>query len=189
MGQTEVPAADPAANPAAGRSIVLVGLMGAGKTSVGRRLAARLGRPFFDSDHEIETAARQDIPSIFATLGEPAFRDGERRVIARLLAGPPAVIATGGGAWMNAETRAAVASTAISVWLEASLGTLYGRVADKPGRPLLEGQDVRAVLSRLIEERYPVYALADLRVRSAAGANHETMVDRILKAIAEKEKT
>lgn len=178
--------ADGAHDPVPDRSIVLIGLMGAGKTSVGKRLAARLGRPFVDSDHEIEAAAGQDIPSIFATLGEPAFRDGERRVIARLLTGEPKVIATGGGAWMNAETRAAVQADAVSVWLEASLGTLHGRVADKPGRPLLEGRDARAVLRQLIDERYPVYAEAQVRVLSAAGATHEAMVDRIIGALSRK---
>jgi len=170
-------------DPVPGRSIVLIGLMGAGKTSVGKRLAARLGRPFVDSDHEIEAAAGQDIPSIFATLGEGAFRDGERRVIARLLTGTPKIIATGGGAWLNADTRAAIDQHAMSVWLDAKLNTLYGRVAGKPGRPLLDGQDVRKVLERLIEERYPIYEQADIRVLSASGANHETMVDRILRAI------
>ncbi|SOH93629.1 shikimate kinase [Monaibacterium marinum] len=170
-------------DPVPGRSIVLIGLMGAGKTSVGKRLAARLDRPFVDSDHEIEAAAGQDIPSIFSTLGEEAFRDGERRVIGRLLTGPAKVIATGGGAWMNADTRAAIGEQAISVWLDAKLNTLYGRVADKPGRPLLDGQDARKVLEDLMAARYPVYQQADVRVLSTAGANHEKMVDRIIAAL------
>ncbi len=162
------------------RSIVLIGLMGAGKTSVGRRLAARLGVPFVDSDAEIEEAAGQSIPQIFETLGEPAFRSGERRVIARLLAGPPAVIATGGGAWMDAGTRAEVRAHATSVWLKASVATLAGRVKDKPGRPLLKGQDVHAVLKRLADQRYPVYAEADLTVQSGSGTAHDEMVRRIV---------
>ena len=174
-------------DPAPGRSIVLIGLMGAGKTSVGKRLAARLGRPFVDSDHEIEEAAGQDIPSIFATLGEGAFRDGERRGIARLLTGAPKVIATGGGAWMNAQTRAAIEKDALSVWLDAKLNTLHARVAGKPGRPLLDGQDAKQVLERLIAQRYPLYEQADVRVLSTAGANHETMVDRILRAIEQEQ--
>ncbi|QPH53938.1 shikimate kinase [Pontivivens ytuae] len=169
------------------RSIVLIGLMGAGKTSVGRRLAARLGLPFVDSDAEIEEAAGQSIPQIFETLGEPAFRDGERRVIARLLAGPPSVIATGGGAWMDAETRALVREGATSVWLKATVATLAGRVKDKPGRPLLHGKDVHAVLTQLAEQRYPVYAEADLTVQSRSGMAHDEMVRRILEGLEQLE--
>ncbi|WP_316013060.1 shikimate kinase [Roseobacter sp. HKCCA0434] len=174
-------------DPVPGRSVVLIGLMGAGKTSVGKRLAARMGRNFVDSDAEIEAAAGQSIPDIFATLGEEAFRDGERRVIARLLSGPPMVIATGGGAWMNAQTREAIGKGAISVWLEAAVDTLVARVDGKPGRPLLEGRDTRAVLTDLAAARYPVYAKADRQVRSESGVGQETMVDRILAALSEGE--
>ncbi len=148
----------------AGRSIVLVGLMGAGKTSIGRRLAARLGLPFRDADAEIELAAGCTIPELFARYGEPAFRDGERRVIRRLLAGDPMVLAFGGGAFMDPETRAATRSDAISVWLRCPLATLVRRVAGRDNRPLLAGGDQEATLRRLMDVRHPIYAEADLVV-------------------------
>ena len=148
----------------AGRSIVLVGLMGAGKTSIGRRLAARLGLPFRDADAEIELAAGCTIPELFARYGEPNFRDGERRVIRRLLAGDPMVIAYGGGAFMDPETRAATRDEAISVWLRCSLDTLVRRVAGRDNRPLLNDVDPEATLARLMGVRYPVYAEADVIV-------------------------
>ena len=138
--QPHVPRAGPT-RPAAARPIVLVGLMGAGKTSVGKRLAALLGVPFADSDAEIVEAAGMSIPEIFASLGEPAFRDGERRVIARLLAERPGVLATGGGAFIEARTRAEIAARATSVWLRADLDLLWDRVRDRPGRPLLQTAD------------------------------------------------
>jgi shikimate kinase / 3-dehydroquinate synthase len=148
----------------AGRSIVLVGLMGAGKTSIGRRLAARLGLPFRDADQEIEMAAGCTIPELFARYGEPAFRDGERRVIRRLLAGDPMVIAYGGGAFMDSLTREATRTDAVSVWLRCGLQTLVRRVASRDNRPLLAGKDREETLRELMERRYPLYAEADLIV-------------------------
>jgi shikimate kinase/3-dehydroquinate synthase len=147
-----------------GRSIVLVGLMGAGKTSIGRRLAARLGMPFRDADAEIEAAAGCTIPELFSRYGERAFRDGERRVIRRLLAGDPLVLAYGGGAFMDPETRAVTRDEAISVWLRCPLGTLLRRVAGRDNRPLLADGDPEEVLQRLMDVRYPVYAEADIVV-------------------------
>jgi shikimate kinase/3-dehydroquinate synthase len=148
----------------AGRSIALVGLMGAGKTSIGRRLAARLGLPFRDADQEIELAAGCTIPELFARYGEPAFRDGERRVIRRLLAGDPMVLAYGGGAYMDPQTREATRAEAVSVWLRCSLPTLVRRVATRDNRPLLAGRDREDTLRTLMEQRYPVYAEADVIV-------------------------
>ena len=138
------------------RTIVLVGLMGAGKTSVGRRLAVLLGMPFVDADKEIEKAAGCAIPEIFAAHGEAAFRDGERRVIARLLKDPPHVLAAGGGAFMDPETRARIRDDALSVWLRADIDLLLERVGGRRGRPLLDTGDRRAILAALIEERHPV---------------------------------
>jgi len=165
------------------KTLVLVGLMGAGKSSVGRRLAARLGLPFVDADQEIEAAAGMTVAEIFARHGEPAFRDGERRVIARLLDGPIQVLATGGGAFMDERTRALIRERAISIWLHAEIDELVRRVSRRADRPLLEGRDPRAVLERLIAERYPVYALADITVPSSAGSADET-VERILERLA-----
>jgi shikimate kinase len=161
------------------RTLVLVGLMGAGKSSVGRRLAARLDLPFVDADQEIETAAGMTISEIFARHGEPAFRDGERRVITRLLGDPVHVQATGGGAFMDERTRAAIRERAISIWLRAELDELVRRVSRRTDRPLLKGSDPRTVMERLMAERYPVYALADVTVPSSSGSADET-VDRIL---------
>ena len=148
----------------AGRSLVLVGLMGAGKTSIGRRLAGLLGLPFRDADAEIELAAGCTIPELFARYGEQDFRGGERRVIRRLLAGEPMVLATGGGAFMDAETRAAVRARAVSIWLRCPLATLVRRVASRNNRPLLRGGDPAAILSGLMERRNPTYAEADVVV-------------------------
>ncbi|HEY1411812.1 MAG TPA: 3-dehydroquinate synthase [Rhodopila sp.] len=147
-----------------GRSVVLVGLMGAGKTSIGRRLAARLGLPFRDADQEIELAAGCTIPELFARYGETAFRDGERRVIRRLLAGDPMVLAFGGGAYMDAQTREITRSEAVTVWLRCTLPTLVRRVATRDNRPLLNGRDREQTLRELMEIRYPVYAEADVVV-------------------------
>lgn len=146
------------------RSIVLVGLMGAGKSSIGRRLGQRLGCPFVDADKEIEKAAGCSIEEIFERHGEAAFRDGERRVIARLLGDPRQVLATGGGAFMDPRTRAAIREHGISVWLRADLELLVRRTGRRNDRPLLKGKDRRAVLQGLIDERYPVYAEADVAV-------------------------
>jgi len=146
------------------RSIVLVGLMGAGKSSIGRRLGQGLGCPFVDADKEIEKAAGCSIEEIFECHGEAAFRDGERRVIARLLRNPRQVLATGGGAFMDPRTRAAVRAHGVSVWLRADLELLVRRTGRRNNRPLLKGKDRRSVLQGLIDERYPVYAEADVAV-------------------------
>jgi len=148
------------------RSLVLVGMMGAGKTSVGRRLAAELSLPFTDADHEIERAANLSIPEIFATYGEAHFRDGERRVIARLIAQGPRVIATGGGAFMAEETRALAREHGVTIWLKAALPVLMTRVRRRSNRPLLKEADPEAVMRRLLAEREPVYATADITVVS-----------------------
>jgi shikimate kinase len=166
------------------RSIVLVGLMGAGKSTVGRRLARRLGLPFVDSDDEIERAADHEIKEIFDRFGEASFRDGERRVLRRLLDGGPKVIATGGGAFMDGQTRALILERCIAVWLEAAVDTLAERVARRGHRPLLAGRDPLPLLRELAELRNPVYAEAHLRVRSEAGP-HERTVDRIVDALAD----
>jgi shikimate kinase len=165
------------------RTIVLVGLMGAGKTKIGRRLAARLDLPFFDSDNEIEAAAGETIEEIFHNRGEAVFRDGERRVIARLLSQPVHVPATGGGAFMDPATRAAIGRRAVSVWLRADLDVLFARVSRRNNRPLLQERDPRAVLADLIERRHPVYAEADLTIDSGDGAP-ELTVTRTIAALA-----
>ena len=156
-------------------SIVFVGLMGAGKSAIGRRLASRLGMPFVDADDEIERAAGCSISDIFELHGEAAFRDGERRVIARLLARPPHVLATGGGAFMDPETRAAIRESGISVWLRAELDLLVSRVSRRNNRPLLAGGDPHAILQRLMAERHPIYAQADIVVESRDGPHEQTM--------------
>jgi len=188
MPTTSSPDAETAAS-ALQRTVVLIGIMGAGKTSVGQALARRLGAAFTDSDDEIELAAGMGIPDIFTEFGEADFRAGERRVIERLLAGPPQVLATGGGAFMDPLTRAAIGASAVSVWLRASLDTVYDRVKGKPGRPLLAGPDPRGTLARLIEERYPVYALADITVDSIPGERHEQAAERIVQAIRDWDAT
>jgi shikimate kinase len=146
------------------RSIVLVGLMGAGKSCVGRRLAARLGVPFVDADVEFEAAAGCTIAEFFAKYGEPAFREGERKVIARLMEGPLCVLATGGGAFCDAETRASIKDGAVSVWIRADLDLLVKRTAGRDHRPLLKTGDPREILARLMDARYPLYAQADITV-------------------------
>lgn len=170
--------------PAAERSIVLVGLMGAGKTTVGRRLARRLDLAFVDADAEIEEAAGETIPEIFERRGEAAFRAGERRVIARLLSGPPQVLATGGGAYMDPVTRANIAARGISIWLKADLEILMKRVGKRGDRPLLQNGDPRATMQRLMEERYPVYAEADITIESLEGP-HDTIVETIVERLKE----
>ncbi|OWJ58642.1 shikimate kinase [Inquilinus limosus] len=164
------------------RTLVLVGLMGAGKTAVGKRVAARLGLGFVDADHEIETAAGCTIPDIFARYGEPAFRDLERRVIARLMRDPVQVLSTGGGAFMDPQTRDVIAELGLSVWLKADLAVLAARTAKRSNRPLLRGGDPKTLLAELMERRHPIYALADLTVESRDGPVEET-VDRVLAAI------
>jgi shikimate kinase len=157
------------------RTVALVGLMGAGKSSVGRRLALALGIPFRDADEEVARAAGRSVADIFSELGEAAFRDGERRVIARLLDEPPQVLATGGGAFMHPDTRRLIAEKAISVWLKADLDVLAKRVARKTDRPLLQGRDAREVLEELALERDPIYALADITVDSMESPHHTTV--------------
>ncbi|PLX34468.1 MAG: shikimate kinase [Hyphomicrobiales bacterium] len=165
------------------RSIVLVGLMGAGKTTIGRRLAVRLGLPFIDSDNAIEEAAGQSIEDFFSEHGETSFRDGERRVIDRLLHEGPQVLATGGGAFMDAATRDNIAARGVSVWLHAEFETLMERVLRRSHRPLLKTADPEATMKQLIQDRYPVYALSDIRVESAEGP-HELVVGKIIEALA-----
>lgn len=166
------------------RPIVLVGLMGAGKTSVGRRLAEKLGIPFVDADHEIEAAAGKPIREIFADHGEAYFREGERRVIQRLIGNGAQVLATGGGAYMNDETRARIQEHGISVWLRASLPILMKRVGKRPDRPLLQTDDPEGVMRGLIEKRYPVYALANVTVESR-DVQHGQMVNDVIRALAQ----
>lgn len=168
--------------PYAERAIVLVGLMGAGKTTVGRRLAQRLGLPFVDADSEIEKAAGETISEIFEHHGEAAFRDGERRVIARLLQNPRQILATGGGAFMDPETRANIAARGVSVWLKADLDVLLKRVSRRGNRPLLKQDDPRVVMERLMALRYPVYAGADITVESVEGP-HDQMVEEIIQQL------
>ncbi len=165
------------------KSIVLVGLMGAGKTTIGRRLANFLAIPFRDADAEIVLAAGKSIPEIFSEHGESEFRDGERRVIARLLQSGPQVLATGGGAYMNEETRGNIRRSAIAVWLRADLELLLDRVRKRNDRPLLNTSDPEAVMRRLMETRYPVYSQADIVVDSR-NASHRAVVCDVLGALA-----
>jgi shikimate kinase len=161
------------------RSVVLVGMMGAGKSSIGRRLAGRLGLSFVDADAEIEKAAGMSIEEIFSTHGEAYFRAGEARVIARLLESGPQVLATGGGAFMNADTRTAIRAKGISVWLRATLDVLSRRIRRRGDRPLLKGDDPIETLKRLIDERYPVYAEAEVTVESR-DVPHDAIVEEII---------
>ncbi len=164
------------------RSIVLVGMMGAGKSSVGRRLAARLSLPFVDADSEIESAAGMTIPEIFEIRGEPAFRSGEQRVIARLLESGPQVLATGGGAFMSPQTRSAIREKGISVWLKADIDVLLRRIKRRNDRPMLKTDDPAATLRGLIDQRYPVYAEADLTIESR-DVPHGAVVDEIISGL------
>lgn len=185
MLQSALPPADdpvPASRP---RAIVLVGLMGVGKSTVGRRLAARLRLPFVDADHAIEEAAGMTVAEIFERFGEPYFRDGERRVIARLMDGTPKVIATGGGAFINPETRALILDQATTIWLRAHPDVLAERVGRRDTRPLLRGKNPRAVLAELAAVRNPIYAEAHIHITSNKSP-HETTVNAILKAIGHR---
>jgi shikimate kinase len=164
------------------RSIVLVGMMGAGKSTIGRRLAGRLRLPFLDADIEIEAAAGMSIPDIFETHGEPHFRDGEARVIARLLDNGPAVLATGGGAFMREETRNRIRDKAVSIWLKADADIIMRRVKRRADRPLLQTEDPAATVSRLLEQREPVYQNADLTIWSR-DVPHERIVDECIEAL------
>jgi shikimate kinase len=164
------------------RSVVLVGMMGAGKSTIGRRLSARLRLPFLDADGEIEAAAGMSIPDIFETHGEPHFRDGEARVIARLLDGGPAVLATGGGAFMREDTRGRIRAKAVSIWLKADADIIMKRVKRRADRPLLQTTDPAATLGRLIEEREPVYQGADLTIWSR-DVPHDKIVEECIDAL------
>ncbi len=181
------PPARPRVSPAVAipvqeRTIALVGLMGVGKSTVGRRLARRLGLPFADGDVEIEAAAGMTVSEIFARLGEAEFRAGEARVMKRLLDGPRMILATGGGAILNAETRAALQARAVTVWMRADLKTVAERVQRRDTRPLLRGRDPLQALTAMAEVRYPFYALADVTVDVATGAHGEA-VEGIVKAL------
>jgi shikimate kinase len=167
------------------RSVVLVGMMGAGKSTIGRRLSVRLGLPFFDADAEIEAAAGMSIPDIFESRGEADFRDGEVRVIARLLDGGPAVIATGGGAVMRQETRDRIRDKAVSIWLKVDTDVIMRRVKRRSDRPLLQTADPEATVERLITEREPVYRQADVMVWSR-DVPHEKILDECIGALYEK---
>jgi len=164
------------------RLIVLVGMMGAGKSTIGRRLAARLNLPFVDADTEIEAAAGMTIPEIFELHGEPHFRDGEARVIARLLDGGPSVLATGGGSFMREETRRRIAEKAVSIWLKADPDIILRRVKRRADRPLLQTADPAATVSRLLSEREPVYQHADVTIASR-DVPHDRIVDECLDAL------
>jgi shikimate kinase len=169
------------------RTVALVGMMGAGKTSIGKRLAVRLDVPFADADHEIEEAAGMSVAEIFAKFGEPYFRDGERRVITRLLGEKPLVLATGGGAYMDDVTRATMKDAAFTIWLKAPIDILLGRVKKRQGadqtRPLLANNDMRGTLERLLAVREPVYATADM-VLESGDEPHAMLLDKIVAALA-----
>lgn len=166
------------------RSIVFVGLMGAGKTVIGRKVAAALDLPFIDSDHEIETVSRMTVPELFQRYGEPEFRALEQRVIQRVLESGPQVLSTGGGAFMNAQTRGLILEQGVSVWLKADIDTLMERVGKKPTRPLLQGPDPRGVMQRLMAERYPVYTTADVTVLTR-DERKEVIADEVIAALHE----
>jgi shikimate kinase len=182
---SHLPSHDPASGGAMPieKSIILVGMMGVGKSSIGKRLAERLKTGFVDADDEIELAANCSISEIFERYGEAHFRDGERRVIARLMQGEPKVIATGGGAFINAETRELILRDGISIWLQADIDVLVERVSRRNNRPLLKGKDPKKVLEALGKERDPIYALAKIHIYSD-GSPHSKTVDQILEAIA-----
>jgi shikimate kinase len=171
-----------ASSPRSADHVVLVGMMGAGKSTIGRRLAARLRLPFTDADTEIEAAAGMSIPDIFETHGEPHFRDGEARVIARLLDNGPAVLATGGGAFMREETRNRIRNKAISIWLKADTDIIMRRVRRRSDRPLLQTADPVGTINRLLEQREPVYQNADLTINSR-DVPHDKIVDECIEAL------
>ncbi|MDO5648933.1 shikimate kinase [Paracoccus sp. (in: a-proteobacteria)] len=165
------------------RHIVLIGMMGAGKTALGTELSRRLRVPFTDSDAEIESAAAMSISEIFARDGEPFFRARETEVLGRILTGPRGVISTGGGAWMRAENRSLIAGTGVSVWLNAELDTLWHRVRLRPTRPLLQTADPRGTLERLLAERNPVYAQADVNFAVQRADTIDQSTDRLIEAL------
>jgi shikimate kinase len=188
MSETDSPASASASQEAeiiaalGGRSVVLVGMMGAGKSTIGRRLAGRLRLSFVDADAEIEVAASMSIAEIFETKGELYFRDGEVRVIARLLEGGPCVLATGGGAFMRVDTRNRIRDKAVSIWLRADADTILRRVKRRADRPLLQTADPAATIGRLIEERHPVYQQADITIASR-DVPHEKIVEECIAAL------
>jgi len=164
------------------RSVVFVGLMGAGKTAIGRKVAAILGLPFTDSDHEIESVSRMTIPDLFERYGETEFRSLEQRVIVRVLESGPQILSTGGGAFMNAQTREAISAHGLTVWLKAEVDILLDRVSKKQNRPLLKNADPRAVLEKLMADRYPIYALADVTVPTR-DERKEVIASEVIEAI------
>lgn len=166
-----------------GKNIVLVGMMGAGKSAVGAELGRRTGLPVYDSDHEIEAAAAMTISEIFARDGEAFFRDRETQVLARLLGQGPAIVPTGGGAWMRPQNRALIAAGGVSVWLDCPLNALWQRVRQKPTRPLLQNPDPLGTLSRLLDERAPVYRLADVRIAVEPRDSVEATAGRLLERL------
>ena len=166
------------------KTVALIGLMGAGKTAVGRSLAAKLGAPFQDSDDAIEEAAAMSVHEIFELYGEPFFRDRETEVIARLLDGPPAVLSTGGGAWINEATRAQISRRATVVWLDPPVELLWQRVRHRDTRPLLRAADPRGVLQRLHDERAPIYALAEHRLRVTGERDISETADAVIELLA-----
>ncbi len=180
--------APPNGTPRLRRTLVLVGLMGAGKTSVGKRLATILDAPFIDSDAEIVAAAGMTIAEIFESYGEAEFRDGERRVIGRLLEGEACVLATGGGAFVQPQTRAIIGAHGTSVWIRADLDLLWDRVRDRPGRPLLETPNPKGALAQLLAERSPIYAEADVIVDSRRGISHDAMARAIVGAVSNRDR-
>ncbi|MEP3231791.1 MAG: shikimate kinase [Hyphomicrobiales bacterium] len=165
-----------------GRNIVFVGMMGSGKSAIGKRLAANLDLPFMDADNEIEAAAGMSIPDIFDCFGEDHFRQGERKVIARLMAEGPMILSTGGGAFMNDETRELITSNAISIWLKADLETLVQRVKRKDNRPLLKSGDPEEIMGNLLKEREPFYSLANVVVESR-NESHESVVEAVAESL------
>ena len=165
-----------------GRPIVLIGMMGAGKSSIGKRLAVRLGIPFKDADSEIEAAANSTIDEIFEQHGKAFFRSGERRVIQRLLGEAPVVVATGGGAFVDADTRKAICDTGIAIWLKADLEVLLARVRRRSNRPLLKGPDPEGTMRRLVEERYPAYEEAPIHIHSRE-VSHDVVIEEVLQSL------
>lgn len=165
------------------RSIVFVGLMGAGKTAIGRKVAQLLNLPFIDSDHEIEAVSRMSIPDLFEQYGEAEFRSLEQRVIERLLKDGPRIVSTGGGAFINARTRDDIRGAGVSVWLKADLDLLMSRVAKKQNRPLLKNSDPRAVMAKLMDERYPIYGRADVTVVTR-DTRREIIAEEVIAAVS-----
>lgn len=183
MSEFKHPPAATAPRFALHKTVAMVGMMGAGKTAVGRVLALRLGVPFLDSDAEIESAANMSVPEIFTRDGEPFFREKEAQVIARLLKSAPCILSTGGGAFLAERNRAAITAEGVSLWLDADVDLLWSRVKHKTTRPLLHTNDPRATLEEIFNARVPIYAQADLSVTSAPGLSIDAMVDRVIETL------